>query len=64
MIVASRDDQVVPDYRSWVGVLFAVHQKVAVRGPHGEAGPEYCTCGDVWPCRSEEIAARILDFPL
>ncbi|NUR28457.1 MAG: hypothetical protein HOV83_21895 [Catenulispora sp.] len=45
-------------------MLFATHRRVAVRGLDGGAGPEFCTCGDVWPCRSEQIAARILEFPL
>jgi hypothetical protein len=44
-----------------VGVLFATHRRVAVRTPAGTAGPEFCTCGDVWPCRREELAVRILD---
>jgi hypothetical protein len=57
--VASLDEVVVPDHRSLVRVLFATHRRVAVRN-----GPEFCTCGDVWPCRSEELAARILDDPL
>lgn len=44
-------------------MLFATHRRVAVRELDGRAGPEFCTCGDVWPCRSEQIAARILEFP-
>ncbi|MEY9887404.1 hypothetical protein ABIA31_001033 [Catenulispora sp. MAP5-51] len=64
MSVASLDDHVAPDYRNWVGVLFAVHQRVEVRGLDGEPGPVFCTCGDVWPCRSENEAARLLDFTL
>lgn len=64
MSVASADDVVVRESRGWVGVLFAVHRRVAVRALDGGAGPEFCTCGDVWPCRNEALAARMLDFPL
>ena len=52
------------DHRSLVGVLFAVHRRVAVRLDDGTGGPVFCTCGDLWPCRSEELAASVLDFPL
>lgn len=52
------------DYRSLVGALFAVHRRVVVRLGDGAAGPMFCTCGDVWPCRNEELAATVLDFPL
>jgi hypothetical protein len=52
------------DQRSLVGVLFAIHRRVPVRLADGSAGPVFCTCGDVWPCRSEELAASVLDFPL
>src|SRR4051812_44613365 len=47
--VASLDEIVVPDRRGLARALFATHRRVAVRN-----GPEFCTCGDVWPCRSEE----------
>ena len=59
-------------YRVLVGALFAVHRRVVVRpdlaatadrpGDATRGGPEFCTCGDVWPCRSESEAARILDW--
>ena len=60
-------------HRVLVGALFAVHRRVVVRldldyaaaagGPEAapRPGPEFCTCGDVWPCRIEDAAARILD---
>lgn len=63
MSVASLEAAVDSQLRGWVGVLFATHRRVVVRTADGAAGPEFCTCGDVWPCRSEELAARILDFP-
>lgn len=65
MSIASqqRVETTEPALRSWVAVLFATHRRVAVRTEDGAAGPEFCTCGDVWPCRSEELAARILDLP-
>ena len=52
-----------PDYRALVGALFAVHRRVVVRLDDGAEGPVFCTCGDVWPCRNEELAASLLDFP-
>jgi hypothetical protein len=65
------------DYRVLVGALFAMHRRVVVRpdlvdeadaavevtaATAATPGPEYCTCGDVWPCRTESDAARILDW--
>lgn len=50
-----------PDSRALVSVLFAVHRRVVVRIDGARLGPQYCTCGDLWPCQSEADAARILD---
>ena len=61
---AHQQTPVAPDSRGWVGVLFATHRRVAVRTAAGTAGPQFCTCGDVWPCRREELAVRILDSAL
>ena len=66
-------DHPLDTYRTLVGSLFAVHRRVVVRTVIGADadtdatgtnvdGPEFCTCGDVWPCRSEDAAARILDW--
>ncbi len=51
------------EYRELISALFAVHRRVVVRGSDGAAGPEFCTCGDVWPCRNEAEAACVLDWP-
>jgi hypothetical protein len=46
-----------------ISALFSPHRRVEVRLGDGLVGPQFCTCGDVWPCRVEEAAARILDLP-
>ena len=51
------------EFRAMVSALFAVHRRVPVRDADGVEGPVFCTCGDVWPCRNEELASRLLDFP-
>ena len=51
------------EIRARVSALFAIHRRVAVTLPDGQQGPEFCTCGDVWPCRNEADAATLLDFP-
>ena len=53
----------VSPHRITVDALFATHRRVVVRRDpvSGETAAEFCTCGDVWPCRSEELAARVLD---
>lgn len=46
-----------------ISALFFPHRRVVVHLDGGAAGPQFCTCGDVWPCRVEEAAARVLDLP-
>ena len=46
-----------------ISALFSPHRRVEVRLGDGLVGPRFCTCGDLWPCRVEEAAARILDPP-
>jgi hypothetical protein len=48
-------------YNALVSALFAVHRRVVVRMADSAGAVEFCTCGDVWPCRVEDAAARILD---
>lgn len=57
------DSPVEPVRGPLVSALFTPHRRVAVRLAGGAAGPQFCTCGDVWPCRVEEAAARLLDLP-
>ncbi|MCI0687487.1 MAG: hypothetical protein L0Y54_09665 [Sporichthyaceae bacterium] len=47
------DDQ-LDEYRALVSTVFAEHRKLPLQ--------QRCTCGDAWPCGSEERAAQLLDW--
>lgn len=52
-----RAEMTFDDYREVVSHLFAEHQRVGLQD-----GPVFCTCGQYWPCRSERLAAQLLDW--
>ncbi|HSA51119.1 MAG TPA: hypothetical protein VLH10_13575 [Yinghuangia sp.] len=53
-------DEEFDRYRHVVAEIFDCHHRKPNPDPDG--GPDTCTCGAVWPCQQEMLAAELLDW--
>lgn len=53
-------DEEFDRYRHVVAEIFDCHHRNPAGDPAG--GPDTCTCGAVWPCPQERLAAELLDW--